>query len=167
MKILMTGTPGVGKTTLCARVSEVFGMKHVDVSKYIEENKLYDEYSEEYKSLVFDEEMVRNALASDLCTTDSYIIDTHCCEVASGLDFDVIFVLTLPIEILYRRLKDRGYDESKIKENVECEIFGVAKEDAECLFDVEIHVVGSENGEMSVDDALEIIESKIKSLNSK
>ena len=167
MKILVTGTPGVGKTTFCTRVSEVFGIKHIDVSRYIEENKLYDEYSEEYKSLVFDEQKVKNALTSDLCETDSYIVDTHCCEVASALDFDMIFVLTLPIETLYKRLKDRGYDESKIKENVECEIFGVSKEDAECLFDVEMHVVGSENEEMSVDDAFKVIENKIKSLSNK
>lgn len=44
--------------------------------------------------------------------------------------FDVVVVLRCPTEKLYDRLQSRGYSEFKIKENVECEIFGTLLEEA-------------------------------------
>lgn len=44
--------------------------------------------------------------------------------------FDLVVVLRCNNTILFDRLKERGYNENKIKENVECEIFGALAEEA-------------------------------------
>lgn len=160
MKVLVAGTPGVGKTTLSSRMSKRLGIPHVDISRYIEENKLYTEFDEKYKTLMFDEAAVEASLQSHLAGMDSYIIDSHSCGVLRSFVFDLVFVLTLPIETLYKRLKDRGYDDIKIKENIECEIFGVVKEEVEDIFGRNFHTVGEESDDITAEKAMELAEKR-------
>ncbi|KAG5860259.1 putative kinase [Encephalitozoon hellem] len=161
MKILVTGTPGVGKTTFSSCISERFKIPHIEMSKYIEENNLYEEYSEVYKSLLFDDEVVRESLEKNVFGKEAYVIDTHSCTVVEKATFDLIFLLTAPVEVLYRRLKERGYDEGKIKENVECEIFGVVREELEDIFGEGYYTVGEEEGGITLEEAMKVIGEKI------
>ncbi|ADM12416.1 putative nucleotide kinase [Encephalitozoon intestinalis ATCC 50506] len=161
MKILVTGTPGVGKTTFSLDISKRFGIPHVEMSRYIEENNLYEEYSETYKSLLFDDEVVRKSLEGYLLGKESYIIDTHSCGMAANIAFDLVFLMKAPVEVLYKRLKERGYDEDKIKENIECEIFGVVEEEVEGLFGDNYHTIGEEEGGLTSEEAMCIISKKI------
>ncbi|AFN83900.1 putative nucleotide kinase [Encephalitozoon romaleae SJ-2008] len=155
MKILVTGTPGVGKTTFSSFISKKFKIPHIEISRYIEENNLYEEYSEVYKSLLFDDKTVKESLKKHVLDKESYIIDTHSCGMVERTAFDLVFLLTAPIEVLYKRLKERGYDEDKIKENVECEIFGVVREEVEDLFEEGYYVVGEEG--LTFEEAVAII----------
>lgn len=161
MKILITGTPGVGKTTFSLEISRRFNIQHVEMSEYIRQNKLYTEFDERFKTFIFDEDVVRSSIEDHLRETDSYIIDSHDCRAVRGLRFDLVLVMTAPIEVLYRRLRDRGYDEIKIKENIECEIFGVVKEEAEVVFGMNVQVVGKEDDGITPDDAMVLIEKRI------
>ena len=161
MRILVAGTPGVGKTTFSSEVSKEFGMSHVEVSAYIEQNKLYTEFDKKYATLLFDEDLVGSSLERYLSAMDSYVVDTHSCEVVKTLSFDLIFVLTTPIEVLYKRLRSRGYGEVKIKENIECEIFGVVREEVEEIFGMNFYVVGEENDAITLDSAMDLIRRRI------
>ncbi|KMV65248.1 putative kinase [Encephalitozoon cuniculi EcunIII-L] len=161
MKILVAGTPGVGKTTFSSRISEMFGIPHIEMSRYIEENNLYEEYSETYKSLLFDDRAVRKSLEMHVIGKDSYIVDTHSCGMVKGMSFDLIFLLTAPVEVLYKRLKKRGYDEDKIKENIECEIFGVVEEEVEEFFGAGYYPVGEEEGKLTPEEAIDVIGKKM------
>src|SRR3989338_4836918 len=42
--IIVTGTPGTGKTAVAKRIAKEKGYKYVDVKKIIEENKLKEKY---------------------------------------------------------------------------------------------------------------------------
>lgn len=160
MRILVSGTPGVGKTTFSSQVSERFKIPHVEMSRYIKDNELYVEYDEKYSSFVYDDEVVKESLKTHLLGMNSYIIDTHSCGVVDDVDFDLIFILTSPVEVLYQRLKERGYDDLKIKENIECEIFGVVREEMEDLFG-SAHVIGDEG--LTLEEAMEMIGRRMKS----
>lgn len=59
-----------------------------------------------------------------------YIVDYHGVDFFPERWFDAVFVLRCNNTILYDRLAARGYNEKKIRENVECEIFGVLLEEA-------------------------------------
>jgi adenylate kinase len=155
MRLLITGTPGVGKTTLARELSGRLRIEHVDVSEYIRSRRLYSSYDEKYRTHVFDERKVRRALSKYLSAMGSFIVDTHCCDVVEGISFDLVFVLTESTETLFKRLKARGYDELKIKENIECEIFGVIKEDAEEIFG-DYYTVGPDG--ITQEEAIAIIE---------
>ena len=45
--ILVTGTPGVGKTATAALVAERLGLRHINVGEIIKEHKCYDGHDEE------------------------------------------------------------------------------------------------------------------------
>lgn len=166
MKILVTGTPGVGKTTFCSRISQELGIMHVEMSRYIEENGLYTELDQKFNSLLFDADVVADSLSAYLRNKDSYVVDSHDCGALSGLEFDLIFILTVPIETLHRRLSDRGYDDVKIKENIQCEIFGIVREDVEDIFGDNFHVVGGGCDELTLDNAFEMVECKVHATQS-
>lgn len=56
--IIITGTPGVGKTTHCEQLAAATGLKHLDVNKVVKERNCDDGYDEELKSIIVDEDKV-------------------------------------------------------------------------------------------------------------
>ena len=59
--VLVTGTPGTGKTTLCTLVAAALGgrAEHVDVSAWVKTRELYEEWDSERECYVIDEDKVR------------------------------------------------------------------------------------------------------------
>lgn len=131
MKILVAGTPCTGKTTLSRKLSEELGCEHIDVSEFVRARKIYETYIKDLDTYEFDAEEVSCVLRDHLSAKSKFVVDTHSVDTVSGVKFDHIFVLRVPSDVLYKRLHSRGYSEEKIRENVECEIFGVVEE--ECL----------------------------------
>lgn len=163
MKILITGTPGVGKTTISRVIAEKCNIKHVEVSKYIKENELYEEYDKEFDTLVFNEETVQESLERYLKDVEGFIIDTHSPECVSFIDFDRIYILKVENDILFKRLKERGYNSNKIRENINCEIFGITEETVEDIYGEDFHLVGDLYGCISEKEMLKQIEDDLMS----
>ncbi|KAF9763766.1 Adenylate kinase isoenzyme 6 [Nosema granulosis] len=146
MKILITGSPGVGKTTISKLIAEKFNIKHVELSRYIKDNQLYESYDKDFDTCIFDEDIVQESLVEHLKGVDSFVVDTHSPECVSFIEFDKIFILKLESDILFKRLKQRGYNDKKIKENINCEIFGVVEESVEEIFGEDYFLVGDSEG---------------------
>jgi adenylate kinase len=60
--IIVTGTPGVGKTSHAEMLAEKTGLKHLAVNKVAEENNCYDGRDEELQTWIVDEDKVRDQL---------------------------------------------------------------------------------------------------------
>ncbi|ADG13573.1 Adenylate kinase [Methanocaldococcus infernus ME] len=118
MKIAITGTPGVGKTTVSKILGERLGFKVIDITDFVKKNKLYKEYVEEMDSFLIDFEKLKKALEKE----DNVIFDGH---ISHLLDVDYTIVLRCDPKIIEKRLKERGYSEKKILENVQAEILDV------------------------------------------
>jgi adenylate kinase len=56
--ILVTGTPGTGKTTTCALLAEATGLKHVNVGDLVKSESLHSGWDDEYECFVIDEDKV-------------------------------------------------------------------------------------------------------------
>jgi len=57
--ILITGTPGTGKSSLAELVMHNFdGLKHLNISEVIKERKLGDRFNQEWNSWEFDDDKV-------------------------------------------------------------------------------------------------------------
>jgi cytidylate kinase len=59
--ILITGTPGTGKTTTAEAVAAALGLTHVDVGKAIREQELHSGWDDKFECHIVDEDKVRRA----------------------------------------------------------------------------------------------------------
>lgn len=57
--IIVTGTPGVGKTTHCESLAENTGLKHLSINKVVKERGCHDGFDDGFKSWIVDEDKVR------------------------------------------------------------------------------------------------------------
>ncbi|XP_056643605.1 adenylate kinase isoenzyme 6 [Diorhabda sublineata] len=135
--ILITGTPGVGKSTLCAQLAEVTGLQWLEISKIAKDYNCLEEFDEVYQCPYLDEDKLLDGLEEVMCKGGN-IVDYHCNELFPERWFDVVFVLRADNTVLYDRLTARGYTGKKLEDNVQCEIFQTILEEARASYKPEI-----------------------------
>lgn len=135
--ILVTGTPGVGKSTLCAKLGEVTGLSWLEVSKIAKENGCIEQFDEEYQCGVLDEDKLLDGLEG-MMAAGGNIVDYHSCNLFPERWFDAIFVLRTDNTTLFDRLSSRGYNGKKLDDNIQCEIFQTILEEALNSYKTEI-----------------------------
>ncbi|KAL4868479.1 hypothetical protein BDV12DRAFT_185851 [Aspergillus spectabilis] len=138
--IVITGTPGVGKTVHCEQLAQDTGLRHLSINQVAKDRGCYETYDEELKTWVVDEDKLLDAIEDEVLQ-GGYLIDWHACDLFPKSWIDLVVVLRCPsTSTLYDRLNSRGYHETKLQENLDAEIFGVLIEEAREAFDDEIVV---------------------------
>ncbi|KAL2866331.1 DUF1671-domain-containing protein [Aspergillus lucknowensis] len=138
--IIITGTPGVGKTVHCEQLARDTGLRHLSINQVAKDRNCYDTYDEELKTWVVDEDKLLDAIEDEMLQ-GGYLIDWHACDLFPKSWVDLVVVLRCPsTSVLYDRLNSRGYHETKLQENLDAEIFAVLLEEAREAFDEEIVV---------------------------
>ena len=56
--IIVTGTPGVGKTTHCETLAQTTGLKHLSISQVVKDRGCHEGWDEKFQSWVVDEDKV-------------------------------------------------------------------------------------------------------------
>ncbi|XGW10962.1 hypothetical protein V3C99_012451 [Haemonchus contortus] len=144
--ILITGTPGTGKSTLAQEVASRLQFDAIDVGKEVREHGLVEDFDPRLNCHVLDEEKLLDHM-EDRMNSDAggVVVDYHGVDFFPERWFDIVVVLRCSNTLLYDRLAQRGYDPTKIKENIECEIFGSLLEEARDSYKQEIiHELQSE-----------------------
>ncbi|KXJ93180.1 AAA domain-domain-containing protein [Microdochium bolleyi] len=135
--IIVTGTPGVGKTSHCEALAERSGLRHVSVNQVVKDKQCHEGWDEEYQSWVVDEDKLLDALEDD-AKQGGCIIDWHACDLFPQSWIDLVVVLRVDSTTLYDRLKARNYPEVKLQENLDSEIMEVLLQEARESYDEEI-----------------------------
>ena len=119
MLVAITGTPGVGKSTVSKILRKDYRV--IDIHSYAEEHGLFEDFDEDAGSYDVDVEKLNESIMSeDLDGT--VFLDGH---LSHFVDCDKIIVLRCEPHKIYDRLKQRGYDEKKIIENVQTEVLDI------------------------------------------
>jgi len=129
--IVISGTPGVGKTKVSLKLASLLNAQYVNLSDFAIERKLYQYFDVEKSSYVIDEESLRREISNVIRSYEGYvIIDSHYGEIVSDNLIEKIFVLRLNPRELLKRLESKGWSKEKVKENVEAEILGICTQNA-------------------------------------
>lgn len=153
--IILTGTPGVGKTTTAQALIElskaestdlVIPLTHLSINTIAKQNNLYESYDSDLQTHVVDEDKLLDhveTLISDGEGKGGFIIDWHVCDLFPERWVDLVVVLRCQdTNVFYERLttgtkgdsgaggEERGYVGAKLQENIDAEIFGVIAEEA-------------------------------------
>lgn len=121
MIIALTGTPGTGKTTIASALREK-GYDVLDITAYIKENDLLEEYDEKRDTHDVDVDKLKEHLGLQSNCENTIIIEGHLSHLLSP---DITIVLRCSPSVLKDRLEKRGYSDSKVKENVQSEVMDV------------------------------------------
>ncbi|KAI0064880.1 P-loop containing nucleoside triphosphate hydrolase protein [Artomyces pyxidatus] len=139
--IVITGTPGTGKSTHAQLLAEEspIPLKHINVGDLVKEKGLHDGFDEEWQSYSVDEDKVLDEL-EPLASEGGIILDWHTCDIFPERWADLVVVLRCDHTQLWDRLEKRGYPLKKIQENNEAEIMNVVIDEARSSYAEEIVV---------------------------
>ncbi|EDQ85728.1 uncharacterized protein MONBRDRAFT_38741 [Monosiga brevicollis MX1] len=131
--LLVCGTPGTGKTSLCEELAQRTGWTHIDISALALRRQLHEGYDDSRQTHILDEDAVLDELddANQVnIMQGGFIVDYHGCDFFPERFFDLVLILRAENNILWERLEARGYPQTKVQENVEAEIMQVVLEEA-------------------------------------
>ncbi|KAF5864976.1 factor activating pos9 [Aspergillus alliaceus] len=138
--VIITGTPGVGKTVHCEQLAQDTGLRHLSINQVAKDRGCFETYDDELETWIVDEDKLLDAIEDEILQ-GGLLIDWHACDLFPKSWIDLVVVLRCPsTSILFDRLSSREYKQVKLQENLDAEIFGVLFEEAREAFDEEIVV---------------------------
>ena len=123
--IIITGSPGVAKSSLALLLEKKLGFLRLDISKHYHEiSSGYDRKKQSYDiNLKKFERLVREKKKE---AGKGLIVDSHIAHLLPKKLVDLCIVLICSdLKKLEKRLKARNYSKKKIRENLDAEIFQI------------------------------------------
>ena len=127
--IIISGTPGCGKTSVAKKLTNILQAKIVSLNELAISDKFSFEYDEERKTYIVDFEIflpyVLKKIDEIKQTNPPFlIIESHFSDIIPEKLIDYAFILRCDPDELYKRLKQKNYSLEKIIENIQAEILG-------------------------------------------
>lgn len=188
MILLLTGTPGTGKTTISHLLAERLGCQLVDINHLVGEKHLYTGLDPEKDYKIVDMDALNNELfkivgegdvddqKNDSSIDSSTSIDSpinsskNSCIIIEGHlshyfpQADLVVVFRTEPLVLEERLKKREWKETKIRENLEAEALDICTWEAHQIHGTKVHEVETTN--ITPEEAINIISEIINGKKS-
>ena len=123
MRILITGTPGVGKSTIAHKLGEKLKFMVISEKRFCEKRKI-GKYNPAMGEREVPLSRLQKELSAFLKQNDQVIIEGHLSCECKLRPIDCVIVVRLNPERLEFRLRERQYNEVKIQDNVMVEGIG-------------------------------------------
>ncbi len=127
--IIISGTPGTGKTSASRKISEMIDANSISLNELAISENFTLEYDKERDTNIVDFDKLIPYLAKHIDVLKKQkqkylIIEGHFSDIIPNKFIDYSFVLRCDPQYLYNRLKERDYNKKKIIENIQAEILG-------------------------------------------
>ncbi len=124
MKIMISGTPGTGKTETASELSRLMDLRLVKVNDLAQSEGIIEGEDRSRGSLIVDDSRLSRIVSS---IEDDIVLEGHMAHLCKG---DLAVVLRTSPDVLEKRLSSRGWGVSKIRENLEAEVLDVITQEA-------------------------------------
>lgn len=132
VKLIITGTPGTGKTKIAEELADQTGYELIDLKKFVNQNGLFS-IKEGQKEV--DVPLLRKRLLPHLKQFRDYIVEGHlACEIK--IPADHIIVLRTHPKTLKARMQKRRYKKKKLNENIEAEMLDYCVQRVEAVYGI-------------------------------
>ncbi len=151
--IIVSGTPGTGKTTLSKKLAKRLNYYYLDINRLISECKLYEGYDRKRRTKIVDINKLNKKLIQKIKSLtkkpinekpnkklpvkyrksikiNGIIIDSHLSHYIPTKYVDLCIITKCDIKELSKRLKKKRYHKQKIMENLQSEIFDICLNEA-------------------------------------
>jgi adenylate kinase len=160
--VVLTGVPGVGKTTLAKMLVARLQGKHVDLSDLARSEGFVTGWDDERETGLADLDGIRRRVSEILASEKTLVIEGHfASDIVPPEAASIVFVLRRAPWKLKKQLLARGYCRGKVKENVEAELLDVCLVDAIEAYEPE-QVCEVDTTDRKPEDVVEEILSIIK-----
>ncbi|MFX1312704.1 MAG: adenylate kinase family protein [Promethearchaeota archaeon] len=127
--IIISGTPGCGKTSVAKEISKLIGAKIISLNELAISEEFSFEYDEERKTYVVDFDVflpyvLKRIKAIQQTNPPFLIIESHFSDIIPENFIDFAFILRCDPDELFKRLKKKHYNLKKVIENIQAEILG-------------------------------------------
>ncbi|MFH1126838.1 MAG: adenylate kinase family protein, partial [archaeon] len=119
MKIIISGTPGTGKTEVSKLLAKKLNYRLIDINTFAKKNHLITGTDTDRNSQIIDENKLRK---KSISIEDNTIMEGHLAHYCTA---DIAIILRTNPEILRERLKKRQWSKKKIDENIEAETLDI------------------------------------------
>jgi adenylate kinase len=170
--LVITGTPGVGKTRVSKVLTERLEGLYISLTDIVNGENLRLDVDSERDTVIADlrrlSDRVSNIISESSCDV---VVDGHyASEVVSSEVVSYAFVLRIEPDKLRQRLRERGYSEGKILENLASEVLDVCLFDAVARYGVEkvdeIEVTHKDVDEV-VEEIIDVLDGRMKAKSGK
>ena len=153
MRIVITGSPGTGKTVIAKLLAEKMNLELIALKKVVEDNNLLEGIEVDISSLKEKLQFL----------DDDYVVEGHlACEMSIPADF--VFVLRTDPDILKQRFAERDYPDKKTKENLMAEMLDYCTQRAEKNYGT---VLELDTSNRTIDECVQEIERAVKNNKKK
>ena len=127
--IIISGTPGCGKTSVSKKISEKINAKTISLNELTVSENLTLKYDKKRETHVVDfnkliphvEKLIELYNKEN---TEFLLIEGHFSDAIPEKYVDYVIILRCNPDELFKRLEKRGYSIQKIRENIQAEILG-------------------------------------------
>ncbi len=136
MIIIISGTPGTGKTTLAKKLMNVLNYPLLDLKHFIKEKNLAESYDKKRKTNIIDIKKLNKEIIKEIKKVQNQhspkgmIIESHLSHYLPKKYVGLCIITKTGLKTLKKRLQNRGYSKEKIRENMDSEIFDVCLNEA-------------------------------------
>ena len=134
--VVVSGVPGTGKTTIAKKLARKLNYYYIYLNKFILKYKLSEGYDRKRKTKIVDIKKLNKELIKEITSIKKskkikgIIIDSHLSHYLPRKYVDFCIVTKCDVKELNKRLKRKKFNENKIQENLQSEIFDICYNEA-------------------------------------